>query len=356
MIKINVVGDISLNNIYEDLSHKGQSPFEAVKNIFIDADFNIGNLECLSDDSGHENKLKKPRLKTSPNTLDLLSELKFNALNLAHNHIYDACDAGIACTCNKLSDLSIDYFGYSQDKTDPFIKTFSVGGKCISIISAVHKDTNPRIPENSGISIPYYDADKIKEHIKCAKQRNSFVIVYLHWGGRTEEGFMPDWYEIKDSRSFIESGADIVIGGHSHTVQPFEKYKGKYIFYSIGNFCFDDIHSDGVLYPIGRYRKRRGIIVSINICEKNDKCEVKIIPIKNKSAYIYFNPIYKIRIFIRNIAFSILKHSYLLWKINFILFRKLSPLWIYAIENPSPLKEKLSKLSVDKISKQFKQK
>ena len=356
MIKINIVGDISLNNFYEDFARNGKSPFEAVKDVFTSADFNIGNLECLADEDGYENKLKKPRLKTSPDTLNLLSDLNFNALNLAHNHIYDACNAGIACTCNKLSNLSIGYCGYSQDKRELFVKRFSVKGKYISIITAVHKDTNPHIPENSGITMPFYDVEEIGGHIQSEKKRGNFVIVYLHWGGRTEEGFMPDWYEINDSRTFIDSGADIVIGGHSHTVQPFEKYKGKYIFYSIGNFCFDDVYSDGVLYPIGRLRKRRGIIVSINVCEENDNYEIKTIPIKNKNAHIYFNPIYRLRMLVRNSVFNILKHSYILWKINFILFRKLSPLWIYAIENPSPLKVKLSKLSAAKILKHFKQK
>ena len=50
---------------------------------------------------------------------------------------------------------------------------------------------------------------------------------------------------------------DLIIGGHSHTVQPFEIYKGKHIFYSLGNFCFDDIVHENETFQIGRFRKRK---------------------------------------------------------------------------------------------------
>lgn len=357
MIKINIVGDISLNNRYQELAHQHKEPFNAVKDIFSTADFNMGNLECLCDTVGNINLLKKPRLTTTPEALDLLLPLRFHALNLAHNHIYDACETGIYCTCDKIHDMNANYIGYSTNKDSSFIKFFPVKGRNVAVISAVHRDTNPHIPETAGIAPPYYDANETIRYIHAAKDKKSFVIVYPHWGGRVEEGFIPDWYEINDARLFIDAGADIVIGGHSHTVQPYEKYKGKYIFYSLGNFCFDDICNNGIIYPIGRYRKRRGIIVTLNVEEKdNHSYTVKVTPIKNNNNFIIPYPIYRISIYRRNIMFLFLKKFHKLWKINYKLFRKISPLWIYAVENTDPWKVKLSKLSLDRIIKQFKHK
>lgn len=354
MIKINFVGDIGLNNKYEQFQADGMRPFEGVEELFAMADFNIGNLECLCAHDGEENKLKVPRLRTSESTLDLLKPLHFNMLSLAHNHIYDACEGGIDCTFAKLKSLGITPVGYQQDaKANPFLWETVVKGMPLAVITVIHKDTNPHLPENVHLNLPFYDADRIVETIRTAKQEKRFVAVYLHWGGMTEEGFMPDWYEIQDAHRFIDEGADVVIGSHSHTVQPFEKYKGKYIFYSLGNFCFDDVETDGKIYPIGRYRKRKGIVATLNIDENSFNYDVAVQRIRNVRGFIQKQN-GRLKLGIRNLKYKVLMRNKPLWKLDFQWFRKVSPIFIYLVESPDSLGTKLSKFKLNKLLNRFK--
>lgn len=354
MITINFVGDISLNNKYEQFQADGVRPFADVEELFSMADFNIGNLECLCTHDEKENKLKVPRLKTSESALDLLKPLHLNMLSLAHNHIYDACEGGIDCTIAKLNSSGITPIGFQQDtNANPFLWAVEVKGMPLAVITAIHKDTNPHLPDNVHLNLPFYNTDRIVEAIRIAKQEKRFVIVYLHWGGMTEEGFMPDWYEIQDAHRFIDEGADIVIGSHSHTVQPFEKYKGKYIFYSLGNFCFDDVETDGKIYPIGRYRKRKGIIATLNIDENNHTYDVAIQRIHNIDGFIQKQK-GKLKLSLRNLRFKLLENCKPVWKLDFLCFRKISPIFIYLLESPDSLGTKLSKFKLNKLLKHIK--
>jgi len=354
MISINFVGDIGLNNNYQELQKKGKRPFAEVEDIFAIADFNIGNLECLCATDGEENKLKNPRLRTNEDALNLLRPLHFNMLSLAHNHIYDACEGGITNTLAKLASLGIQPIGYQSDTNDdPYLWKTEVKGMPLAVITAVHKDTNPHLPENVHLNLPFYNANCIEEAIRTAKLENCFVAVYLHWGGKTEEGFMPDWYEIQDAHRFIDKGADVVIGSHSHTVQPIELYKGKYIFYSLGNFCFDDVETDGKIYPIGRYRKRKGVVVTLKIDENDFHYDINVQRIHNKNCYIHPQK-GRLKLKWRNIRFQVLKRCKPLWKLDFLWFRKVSPIFIYLAESPDSMGTKLSKFKLNKLLSRFK--
>jgi len=51
--------------------------------------------------------------------------------------------------------------------------------------------------------------------------------MFLHWGGNMEGAKFPDWNQPKEAKDFIDAGADLIVGNHSHTIQPYEIYKGK---------------------------------------------------------------------------------------------------------------------------------
>lgn len=354
MIRISFVGDISLNNGYQKIEKQGERPFAAIEYLFNASDFNIGNLECLCAADGVENKLKNPRLRTNEDAINLLRPLHFNMLSLAHNHIYDACEGGISCTLDKLASLSITPVGYQSDaENDPYLWKTEVKGMPLAVVTAIHKDTNPHIPENVQLNLPYYDPNRIIRAIKTAKQEKCFIAVYLHWGGKTEEGFMPDWYEIEDAHRFIDEGADVVIGSHSHTIQAFEQYKSKSIFYSLGNFCFDDVETDGKIYPIGRYRKRKGIVVTLNINEDDFHYDVHVQRIHNENCIIHPQK-GRWKLLWRNARFQVLKRCKPLWKLDFQWFRKVSPIFIYLAESPDSLGAKLSKFKLNKLLSRIK--
>jgi poly-gamma-glutamate synthesis protein (capsule biosynthesis protein) len=81
--------------------------------------------------------------------------------------------------------------------------------------------------------------EKMTKAVEEAKQRADFVIVSMHAG--TEYADKPDDSQVNFAHAAIDAGADLVIGHHPHVVQTMEKYKEKYIFYSLGNFVFDQM-------------------------------------------------------------------------------------------------------------------
>jgi poly-gamma-glutamate synthesis protein (capsule biosynthesis protein) len=73
--------------------------------------------------------------------------------------------------------------------------------------------------------------------IASAKQEGDFVIVYPHWGEEYSTSTTP--FQNSEAHKFVDSGADVVLGSHPHVAEPLEVYKEKAIFYSMGNFVFD---------------------------------------------------------------------------------------------------------------------
>ena len=106
---------------------------------------------------------------------------------------------------------------------------------------------------DSSVVSPYYcaegetsgtacmDIEKLKNGIKEAKKNADLVIVSMHAGTEyTEEA---NDQQVEFAHTAIDAGAGLVIGTHPHAVENAEIYKGKYIFYSLGNFVFDQMWS-----------------------------------------------------------------------------------------------------------------
>ena len=137
----------------------------------------------------------------------------------------------------------------------------------------------------SYLCIDRYDQlwNTVPAEIAAAKEMYPLVIVSFHWG--TELKYYPTDNQIKMGRLAVDSGADLVLGHHSHRIQPIEQYKGVYICYSLGNFCFagNSKPSDMTSYLFQtRFRVREGengqeitnegfIIIPIRISSRTDK-------------------------------------------------------------------------------------
>ncbi|MEG0277607.1 MAG: CapA family protein, partial [Coprobacillus sp.] len=76
----------------------------------------------------------------------------------------------------------------------------------------------------------------IKSNIEDMKKQSDIVLIYFHWG--TERSYYPDQVQKDFAHFAIDNGADLVLGSHPHVIQGIEKYKEKYIAYSLSNFCF----------------------------------------------------------------------------------------------------------------------
>ncbi len=277
-ISIRFLGDISFNDAYIDILESGKDPFFRIKPILKDADLVVGNLECLAAGTG-QNLQKKPRIKTTEKALDTLKDLNLGLVTLATNHYYDNLEEGFDRTVAKLEKLGVAHVGATKLKNElnkPFV--FDEKGWRIGFLNYVHPDTNPKVPEGAKVYANIFEMNQILEDIKKLKSSVDRVVILLHWGGKSDYGYFPHKEQIVQAKRMVDAGADAIIGHHTHTFQASISYKGRPIFFSLGNFCFADIHSDGGVYSV-RNSGKKGGVVELKFFDQN-KMEEKVIPFR----------------------------------------------------------------------------
>lgn len=238
-IKINVFGDLCLFGV-DPNNFKFGNDVKALMHEVI----NVGNLECPITDATTQKGFKSVHFKVSKESLKLLED--FQVLSLANNHIADYLEQGIQDTIINLNEKGFQYFGIGE-ATDEALAPLIL--KCdeyrIAFFGAsrwanIDKDhPTGTAPEN---------ISKIKKQIRALKALGCIVIPYFHWG--YEYVRIPAPRDRKIAKACIDAGADIVIGSHPHIYQGYEIYKGKPIYYSLGNAIFLSERFNNGMAPI----------------------------------------------------------------------------------------------------------
>lgn len=229
LINIIFVGDIMLGRAVENRYSEGDI-FKNVSGIFKEADAVVANLEgpILS------NHIKTPynsfKFSFATTTLDILKNSGFTDLSLANNHTDNYGRDGFMETLLNLKSAGLYSFG------DPNI---------ISDYSFVEREIGRNKFIFAGINDTYGNLTKesILEFAGDLRSKfpDDFLIFVMHWG--EEYKFIANSRQEELGRGLIDSGADMVIGSHPHVIQNIEKYNNKFIFYSLGNFVFDQYFS-----------------------------------------------------------------------------------------------------------------
>ena len=151
----------------------------------------------------------------------MLTSGNVEAVSLENNHIMDHGEQGYEDTCNTLAGAGILYSGHLGSS----IYTTETG---VDIGMLSYQTFNGKYPA-------IYEA--IAGDIQALRDAGcELVIVSYHWG--EEKDYVPNERQVPLGRATIDAGADLVIGHHSHRINPIEEYNGKYICYSLGNFSF----------------------------------------------------------------------------------------------------------------------
>ncbi len=351
-ISLSFLGDISLNDDYNVLYERGEKPFKQIGSILNKSDLVVGNLECLAESKQGENLLKKPRLKTKLETLNYLKDINLGLACLANNHCYDNLEEGFNNTVSFLSENGINYIGasVSGNENEPYI--YKKNGIKIAILNYVTKDTNPNLPKDAKVNPNWFYLKKVEEDIAKLKNKVNYVIVYPHWGGKMEGAKLPDRELIPIAHKIIDAGADLIIGHHSHTLHPYEIYKGKYIFYSLGNFCFSDIQINGKIIEFDKKRSSQSIIVNI---ECNSRyLYVYYIIINQKSHYLTIDNHERLLYDDRMRIFIPLLHINTLWFLYLFYEKQLYPIIRYFFSNNRNPFRRLKTLNIISIKKKIK--
>lgn len=345
-LSIAFLGDVSLNDTYVSINEQGKNPFEGFSKNKFNFDYMVGNLECMSEGACGENEDKIPRLTTTLRTLNLLNVLGLDCVTLAHNHVYDNLLDGFVKTKSFLEANSIASLGAGLSKQDATLPNcFVINDISVCMLNYVTKDTNPKIPNGAGLHINTFDEERILTDISKFKDFHDYVVLLFHWGGGHEGGFYPERYQIDLSKRFIDHGADLIIGGHPHTIQPYEVYKGKYIFYSLGNFCFSDIERFN--YEVNRNRGMESIAVEV-LFNKNNY-DVNLIPLSFKGHQVKVDLSVLRRLKFRSKIFTVMQKIRVLHWVYHYYHKYAFPVYYYLFGNDRNPITQLRNIKLDKI-------
>ena len=236
-VRLVFTGDIMLDMIPGAVLAQGVDPFVPFGPVFKEADFVVGNLECVVATRGDQ--FRKPyTFMVHPRAIPTLDKW-FDAFSIANNHTGDFGDAALLEELDLFAG-KVPLFGGGKNLAEarkPLI--IDRNGVRIAVLGY-----NEFIPEEfaAGEDDPGV-AWSVDEHvladIKAAREthRADVVLPYMHWGWEYEPE--PSDRQKQFARAMIDAGASAVIGGHPHVTQGAEIYKGKPIVYSLGNFVFD---------------------------------------------------------------------------------------------------------------------
>lgn len=205
------------NNIKDDSYF-----FGGVKDILSNDNFTVANLEGVLSDTASTINPKKYNYKGPSKYANILKKGSVEMVNLANNHTYDYLEKGYNDTINSLNNKGILHFGYNNyqivETNNIKIGLFGLGG---------------------------WDYSSTKKEIDIAINKlkdTDIIIANFHWGEMRKYTHTKTQEQI--AKYAIDKGVDLVIGHHSHVLGGIEKYKDKYIAYSLGNFVYG-----GIYYP-----------------------------------------------------------------------------------------------------------
>ena len=207
------------------------------------SDLLLGNLEGAVTNGGVRTE-KSYTFRFGPDTLARLKEAGFDYLSLTNNHSFDYGQSGFADTLENFRRTGVATSGVGLDPASAAAPTkLNIGDVELRILSigAYPQERNGFSGEKStavGENRPgvLWTGDSAKQAVSRGFSRDSFDILMIHGGKEWSEAPSIEVQEL--FRSYLDIGADAIIGSHPHVVQGLEAYEGKLIAYSLGNFLF----------------------------------------------------------------------------------------------------------------------
>ena len=239
-ITVTCTGDLTIGGdnyhnkgkkFYSELSkHNNDINFTManVRDIFRRDDLTLVNFEGTLTNTKKVPDSKKGNdflFNIDPKYVSVLPDNYIEAVSLANNHIMDHGTEGYEDTKEALYNANVVY------STSEDVGLYTVNGITIAMLSYLCIDRYDK-------PVGGYDNlyDKVAADIAETKEKYPIVIVSFHWGNELD--YKPNDRQKRMGRLAVDSGADLVIGHHSHRINPIEQYNGVFICYSLGNFCF----------------------------------------------------------------------------------------------------------------------
>ena len=266
-----LTGDILLDRgVRQVIERRGADHLfsPGVDSVLCSAQVVVGNLECPAT------KIEAPVFKRfifrgEPEWLQTLHRHGFTHLNLANNHSIDQGREGLMDTHRNIQRAGMVPIGAGatmNEAVQPVLLAESPRRVYLVPSLRLALENYAYLPDQPCVS--QEPMDSLLERVRMLKRADStaIVIVSLHWGG--EHTLQPVPRQRVEAHQLIIAGADVIVCHHTHTLQTIEEFRGKKIYYSIGNFIFDQAK------PLNS----RACMVRLNI--KRDGFTVETVPIE----------------------------------------------------------------------------
>lgn len=234
-------GDVLLDRgVRLQIENKGIAHlFDSVAPVLQSADATIINLECPVTSSISPIH-KKFIFRAEPEWLPAIHKAGVTHAALANNHSLDQGYQGLEDTNQHLTANRIIPIGYGDTQCLACQPTFiRKKGIEIALFNSVLLPLENWVYLEDKNGICQATVDALVEEIQTLKKEkpDCYIVAMLHWGVEYQQ--LPTPFQRREAHRLINAGTDLIIGHHPHVIQEEEFYKGKAIFYSLGNFVFD---------------------------------------------------------------------------------------------------------------------
>jgi poly-gamma-glutamate synthesis protein (capsule biosynthesis protein) len=247
-IRIAVTGDLMCHapqfkssTIFRD-SFDFSPSFKYIKQYLQDADFTIGNLETIT--AGKNKKYSGYPFFNSPD--QYIRDVKnagFGFVTTSNNHALDRGEAGIRRTIEKLVQSNLDYTGtFTSQKDRDSIRIINIKGIKTALLSYSYGTNGNPIPLGKKYLINLINEKLIRKDISNARKSGAeLIVVYYHFGQEYKREPVQSQIDLVNKTKQL--GADIILGGHPHVIEPMDYFKTLnakldtgFVIYSLGNF------------------------------------------------------------------------------------------------------------------------
>lgn len=247
-VQLSFVGDVMLSRYigeYGD-TYGYDGFFNQASPIWANSDYTFANLECsvvMRDPSEYVKDKKEIHLAANPHSVQAMLASGINAINCANNHSHDYGTDAFREALAYFDSIGLNYSGTTfryDERGERLLSTQLITKNqqrigFIGVTNVIYEGLNAGSGVLTSGNFSLYTA------VYEAHASNDLTIVYVHWG--KEYTTNPTDSQKELAHRLIDAGADIIIGSHSHCLQPVEKYGNGIIFYSLGNFVMDQINT-----------------------------------------------------------------------------------------------------------------
>lgn len=204
--------------------------------------FMINNEFCYSD-RGAPIEGKQYAFRSKPENVKILSDMGADIVSLANNHAYDWGPDALCDSIDVLNEAKIPFVGAGKNIEEAMKPAyFTINDIKIAFVSAtqIERVGNPDTKEATETSpgvLRTLNSKKACQVISTAKANADFVVMYVHWGSENTDLVEQSQRDL--AKDYVEAGADLIIGDHSHCLQGIDFIDSVPVFYSLGNYWFN---------------------------------------------------------------------------------------------------------------------